>query len=109
MTTVQEIEKIRAVENVHDDEIVVRVDQREFSRRELTIAFDRVVDKTNWKYPINTVINLTGNSEKEIATIKAAIAFFTGSEAVIEYTHDSTLSKPMVSVMAAGYYRSIGA
>jgi len=81
----------------------------DFTHGELLDALNQVVNKDNWKVKIDTIIPLEGDPERQIAAIKEAVKFICGCEAAVNYTYDSTLSKPIVSVMAPGYYICAGA
>lgn len=72
-----------------------------FSQEQLTAAFDKVKDPENWKNPINRTVVLP---ESEWPVTHAAIAFFTGSEAVI-----FPRANGKARVRANGYYLTIGA
>jgi hypothetical protein len=69
-----------------------------YSQAELEAAFALVAPKPNWKTPINAKLSKS-TTVAEIARIKFAIMFFTGSEATFGYG----------SVKAPGYYATIGA
>ena len=47
-----------------------------FSRGELSGAFDKVADRTNWKLPVLATVDL---DERELAMVQEAVIFFTGS------------------------------
>jgi len=61
--------------------------------------FDLVCDKKNWKNPIRATVDKNAN----IAGIKEAIIFYTGSVPTI------TETKKGYRVVADGYYLTIGA
>lgn len=72
-----------------------------FTRRALQEAFNRVSNKENWKFPINTVLPLE-TPVAELNTISAAVIFFTGSVATIKRAPNG------VHVTADGYYLAVG-
>lgn len=80
----------------------------EFTRVDLEAAFNMVAPRPNWKEKIDTVVHLSGDPEKQIAALHEAIKFFCGCSAAIDYTYYSTITKPTVSVVAAGYYSAVG-
>lgn len=88
-------------------QIVAHVGKRDVTRGELSKAFDRVADKSNWKKPIDATVNLT-DSEREI--VAKAVTFFTGNVAKFEKVRAKG-SQPFAGyrVTAPGYYRMIGA
>jgi hypothetical protein len=75
-----------------------------YSRAELTDAFNRVEDKTNWKNPIDTIITVGKNVDDELHVIGESVVFFTGCRPT--YTK---LTATTCRVKAAGYYATIGA
>lgn len=91
------------------DEIVAAEAQYRFTRGELHDAFNLVHNLIHWKNPIDIVVELRGNPERQVCAIRQAVIFFTGSVPTIEYTDDSSLSRPKIQVKANGYYKTIGA
>lgn len=88
-------------------EIVTKVNGRDVSHDELSKAFDRVKDLQHWKNPISKIIDLT---EDERAVIYEAIVYFTGSEASFTpIGKSSRRGAKRMHVVAAGYFRTIGA
>jgi hypothetical protein len=69
-----------------------------YTQAELEAAFALVAPKPNWKMPIDAKLSKS-TTVAEIAKIKFAIMFFTGSEATFGYG----------SVKAPGYYAAVGA
>jgi hypothetical protein len=69
-----------------------------YTQEELEAAFALVAPKPNWKMPIDAKLPKTLTTA-EVARIKFAIMFFTGSEAKFGYG----------SVKAPGYYAAVGA
>ncbi len=70
-----------------------------FSVYEMDVAFTRVQDKDHWKNPVNAVVEAD-----EVEVTRAAVAFYTGSEAHFEAREDGR-----VNVWAEGYYNAVGA
>ena len=70
-----------------------------YKRGDLQSAFNRVVNKENWKMAIDAVI-----PESELDVTHRAIEFFTGSEMTCSYFGDGNFR-----VKAEGYYARIGA
>jgi hypothetical protein len=66
---------------------------------DLRLAFDRVKNGENWKYPIATYI-----SETVEDITRVAIIFFTGST-----PHFTPMGGGWLRVEADGYYRAVGA
>jgi hypothetical protein len=80
---------------------------RQQNLKDLTVMFNRVQPKDNWKNPISCQLILQ-NPEKEIPFIKDAVAWFAGCETAVDYTHNSTQTRPIVWVSACGYYIAVG-
>lgn len=89
------------VPDLMDCSVVAKVGQREMSKAELSIAFDRVCDQKDWKLPINKTIDEP--NEVEEIVLREAVIFFTGS--VPTFT---IISRGRVNVRALGYYEMIG-
>lgn len=70
---------------------------------ELETAFNRVVNKSNWKNPIDTIVTVQPLSG-ELDDIREAVIFYTGS--VCKFSCEY---RRIVRVQAAGYYATIGA
>lgn len=70
---------------------------------ELKAAFDLVAPKDNWKMPIDITLHAT---DAEVAVIKEAITFYTGSVATVTALMGAI---GWVRITAAGYYVAIGA
>jgi hypothetical protein len=87
---------------------VTTTDGYRFTKRELDNAFARVVNKDNWKGKIDTIIELNGDPNRDIACIKAAIQHIADCEAAVNYVKESTQTRPIVSVMAPGCYICMG-
>jgi hypothetical protein len=75
--------------------------------------FDLVAPKDNWKGPIDATIEApreAGDREIFCKLMVAAVQFYTGSMAVVEWTGvKSKTGWPQMRVTAAGYYAAIGA
>lgn len=74
----------------------------QFSQKQLSDAFDLVKDKSNWKMPINKVIEADDKTQRRIVE---AVQHFCGSMCEIYPTKKSG----HVRVVAAGYYACVGA
>lgn len=72
---------------------------------ELETAFNRVVNKSNWKNPIDTIVTVQPLSG-ELDDIREAVIFYTGS--VCKFSRGEG-DRRIVRVQAAGYYATIGA
>jgi len=83
-------------------QVVASLGGREFTRGELSAAFDAVANKANWKAPIDAVGIF---SESYQAAIAVAVEFFAGCKPTFTPINDS----PFVHVEAVGYYEAIGA
>lgn len=93
-----------------DDQVVDQVLGQPVTRRELCAAFDRVADKANWKMPVDAIVEIATHAE--LATIRQAVIFFTGSvptfkPVAIIRTLDGSVCR--YRVVADGYYRAVGA
>jgi hypothetical protein len=95
----------------HDNfsaQIVARDDEYEWTQGELSALFTRVQNAQNWKRPIDAVVSFANDRERE--GTRAAVTFFTGSEARIAFTLRTTADgHGLYRVTAAGYYVAIGA
>lgn len=76
------------------------------TRAELNAAFNLVVDKKNWKYPINTAVDL---DDKSLAMVREAVQFFAGCVPTFTPMLGATLPKCRYHVKAVGYYVAVGA
>ena len=83
------------------DYAVANVMGRVVTRGELKAAFDQVANDANWKLPVNAIVVA---DEFELAMIKEAVVFFTGSVAKFK-----PLAGGRFRVTASGYYRAVGA
>lgn len=81
--------------------VVAQVEGRDVTQGELSHAFDFVADRSNWKNPIDVVVVL---SDRQVALVREAVVFFTGSVPTITKREDGA-----VRVVAAGYYAAVGA
>ena len=99
--------EINAVKN--NPKILAKHGDYEFTYADLEMAFDLVSPKPNWKEKIDILIYLTGDANKQIAAIREAVKYFCDCEVAIDYTEDSTQTRPRISVMGCGYYISVGA
>lgn len=82
------------------------------TRAQLSIAFNLVSDKTNWKNPINRELILTG---QDVAMIRTAVQFFAGCVPTFSVLAGRVefdgKGNPLstYNVKAAGYYAAVGA
>lgn len=97
MQTIQEIE-IEA-----NAQVVARGPKGEpFTRQRLRDLFNVVASPENWKFRIDTVIDL---DPADRDAMREAVIFFTGSVPTFSYTGNGI----ECAVKAAGYYATIGA
>lgn len=76
-------------------------------RGDLSRAFNSVADKSNWKNPINIVVDLDDHTKQLVAE---AVTFYTGSVATFaRLTGTTTGGVARYRVQAVGYYEAIGA
>lgn len=76
-----------------------------FSQSALKDAFELVENKQNWKLPINAVVSLQlGFEEAQLKLLKEAVIHFTGSVPTFK-----AVTKTKIRVVAAGYYKAVGA
>lgn len=88
-------------------EIVAMVQGKPVTRGELSIAFDAVVNKSNWKNPIDKIVDLDPWTK---ALVSEAVIFYTGSVPSFEaITGTTSWNVGKYRVKAAGYYSAIGA
>lgn len=87
-------------------EIVVTLGEYRFTREELSKAFDQVSPKDNWKNPVCAYAVF--RSPRERIAMHAAVAFFTGSTATLEFVGTAG-DTSAYKVTAPGYYRAVGA
>lgn len=93
-----------------DAQVVDRIMGRDVTRADLSAAFNRVADRSNWKLPIVTEISISSDFEME--TIRRAVEFFTASRATFTPVRVLRACVPGVMlyrVEAAGYYAAVGA
>ncbi len=90
-----------------DAMVVAQIMGRDVTRGELSAAFDRVANRSNWKGEIDAIVDVGGDVDVE--TIRAAVAFFTGSKATFAPMIGGTLPGCRYHVRAAGYYAAVGA
>jgi len=74
----------------------------QYTQEQMHQAFENVQDKTNWKNPIDCIIDDPG--EENLECLRDAIIHFTGSIARI-----NSVDEGKVRVQANGYYLAIGA
>lgn len=72
-----------------------------FTSTEMQAAFEMVRDKSDWKKPIDIVIDDPG--PKNLACMEEAIIFYTGSTATVR-----ELPSGRLKITAPGYYNTIG-
>jgi len=89
------------------EQIVAEANGIGLSRGELHEAFKRVENPRNWKAPIDakfTTVQEPSASLHEVAVIREAVIFFTGSEPTI--THEGNFR---FRCRAPGYFATVGA
>ena len=92
-----------------DVNIIARNGRYAFTAKDIHEAFALVEPTGNWKKPIDATVELKrGEAVYQLAAIHAAIVYLTGSEPDIDYTNNSTLSKPVIHVRAKGYNAPVG-
>lgn len=74
-----------------------------FTRLQLSEAFDRVKNPTNWKMPISGMIPA---SDRDVT--RAAIIFYAGCVPVFETPRHKGFAGQLI-VTAVGYYSAVGA
>lgn len=90
-----------------DSQIVAKVNGRDVNRAELTIAFNAVAPKDNWKNPIDATVDLDDYTK---AMVAEAVTFFTGSVATFTRIGGTTTGGVgRYRVTAKGYYAAVGA
>jgi hypothetical protein len=95
------------VENGFSKTVVGEVMGKPVTQGELSLAFDAVANRANWKNPIDAVVSLDSYT---MAMVREAVVFFTGSVPTFELmTGTTTSGMGRYRVKAAGYYRTIGA
>ena len=77
-----------------------------FTQEQLTTAFNRVSNKTNWKLPIKCTVEFNGDEDMKL--LSCAIVHFTGSVPSFNI-YQLKSGKKKVKINAVGYYNSIGA
>lgn len=104
MTNTKTIQQIEADSQA---QVVAKVNGRDVTRGDLSIAFDAVADKSNWKMPIDKVVDLDAYTQ---AMVAEAVTFFTGSVATFQRIGGTTTGGiGKFRVKAAGYYNTVGA
>jgi hypothetical protein len=86
-------------------QVVGQVQGQPVTRGELSLAFARVQNRTNWKLAVDATVTLATN--REILVLREAVIFFTGSVPTF-----SVVISPdglRYRVQAAGYYAAVGA
>ena len=73
--------------------------------KKLHTAFTKVQNREHWKNPINAVVDL---NDAEMALLRDAIPFFTGSVPEFEAKKGAALPRCRYRVRAVGYYVAIG-
>ena len=87
-------------------DFVAEVQGRPVTKAQLSLAFDAVAPKPNWKSPIRTEISLDPYT---MALVREAIIFFTGSVPTFRLQGGTTTgAMGRYSVTADGYYLTIG-
>ncbi len=77
-----------------------------FTIGELRESFDLVAPKTNWKDPIDAIVEL--GTDRDVALMREAVVFMTGSVPVITPAgRPGSIEK--FRVEADGYFHAIGA
>jgi hypothetical protein len=88
-------------------QVVATVNGKPVTRGELSLAFNAVANKENWKFPVNATVTLDPYLK---AMVAKAVEFFTGSKAKFVAKSGSTTSgMTLYHVTAAGYYAATGA
>lgn len=87
-------------------QVVARVLGRDVTRGELSTAFDRIADRSNWKNPIDRVLDL---NDAELFAIIEAVRFFAGCVPTFTIVPGGKLPKCRYRVRAVGYYAAVGA
>jgi hypothetical protein len=72
----------------------------------LRAAFERVQNAAHWKNPVDAVVDL---NDAEMATLREAIIFFTGSVPAFKPRVGAALPRCRYRVQAIGYYLAVGA
>jgi len=88
------------------NQVVAKVLGHEVTRGELSKFFELVVPRDNWKNPINAIVDLR---DRDLYMIREAVIFFTGSVPQFIPCLGAKMPKCRYRVIAAGYYRTIGA
>lgn len=83
-------------------QVVERIHGRDVTHADLSAAFKRVQHPENWKFPIDTVIEI--GSDFEMETIRRAVIFFAGCDATF-----AARGRNQYRVEAIGYYAAVGA
>lgn len=79
----------------------ISINGREYTRKALEDAFDMVANPDDWRAPIDA--HVTTTDIRDGSTIKAAVAFFTGTEATIRLESDVDQETFELHVTALGY------
>lgn len=99
--------QVRELDRELDAMVVARILGHDVTRGELSAAFDRVANRDNWKDRIDVVVDVA--NDVELATIREAVVFFTGSVPTFEPRPGAGLPGCRYRVRAAGYYAAVGA
>jgi len=93
-----------------NSQIVANVNGRDVTRGELSEAFNLVVNKTNWKYPVDARVILTPEQRN---LVTEAVIFFAGCVPTFEPQGPVFESFNQLvceyRVRAVGYYNAVGA
>jgi hypothetical protein len=102
--TAAQLAAVQDLENKISKAVVAEIMGKPVTRAELSAALDIVADKTDWKNPINTVVDLDRYTK---AMVKEAVWFFTGSLPRFQRMGGTTTGgMGRYRVKAAGYYSS---
>lgn len=96
-----------------DAQVVMQHAGKPVTRAELNDLFQKVQNRSNWKYPIEAVVEL---DDDEVAKLSYAIGFFAGSPSEFISCNSPVARGPVVTpgkqwymVTAPGYYVCVGA
>lgn len=73
---------------------------------ELHDAFSGVRNAQNWKNPVDATVEV---NDREMAILREAVTFFTGSVPTFTVARGGRLPRCRYRVRAAGYYKEVGA
>ena len=102
-------ETIAAEKAASDAQIVAKVMGRPVNRGQLSEAFNRVANPTNWKLPIDATLGCT---PLELAMIVESVRFFAGCTATAVYiapARNAPRARLCYRITAPGYYAAVGA